>query len=95
MEVIFTDLFLNRVEQYFDRIALDDIPMAIKWSGGIFEHCEQLRNFPHSGRVVPEFGRQEIREIVHGNYRLIYEVKVNQIDMLTIWHTSQNMSDKL
>jgi plasmid stabilization system protein ParE len=94
MEIILTDRFLGRVEEFSDYIALDDITTAIKWAREIFDRCEQLRSHPESGRIVPEFGRPEIRELIHGNYRLIYEVKTKQIDMLTIWHTSQELPDK-
>lgn len=87
MEVIFTDRFLDRVEECTDYIALDHIPTAIKWARGVFEQCHKLSDQPESGRIVPEFRRPEIREVIHGNYRLVYELKTNQIDMLTIWHT--------
>ncbi|WP_114983202.1 type II toxin-antitoxin system RelE/ParE family toxin [Cyclonatronum proteinivorum] len=43
--------------------------------------------------MVPEFRRPEIREIIHGNYRLVYEIKPLQIDMLTIWHVRQQLPD--
>ncbi|REL37824.1 type II toxin-antitoxin system RelE/ParE family toxin [Rhodohalobacter sp. SW132] len=93
MDVIFTDQFLSRVEEYTDYIALDHVPAAIKWARGVFEQCQKLSNQPESGRIVPEFRRAEIREIIHGNYRLIYELKPKQIDMLTIWHTRQMLPD--
>ncbi len=89
MEVIFTDRFLNRAEEYSDYIALDNIPAAINWVEQIFDYCKQLKSSPESGRVVPEFSRPEIRKLLHGNYRLIYEVKPEKIDMLTIWHGRQ------
>jgi plasmid stabilization system protein ParE len=94
MEIIFTDRFLGRVEEFSDYISLDDTPTAIKWAQEVFDRCEQLRSHPESGRIVPEIGRPEIRDLLHGNYRLIYEVKSKQIDMLTIWHTSQELPDK-
>ncbi len=94
MEIIFTDQFLSRIESFSDFIAIDNIRAALKWVEGIFDHCEQLRLHPYSGRIVPEFGRPEIRELIHGRYRLVYEVKANQIDMLTIWHSSQIPPDK-
>ncbi len=94
MEVVFTDRFLIRVEEFTDYIALDHVPTAIKWAGGVFEHCEQLRAQPESGRMVPEFNRPEIRELIHGNYRLVHELKSNRIDMLTIWHTRQSLPKK-
>jgi len=93
MEVIFTDHFLERVEECTDYIALDHISTAVKWARGIFEHCQKLSEQPESGRIVPEFKRPEIRELIHGNYRLVYELKTNQIDMLTIWHTRQMLPD--
>lgn len=95
MEIILTDRFLGRVEEFSDYIALEDIPKAINWADEVFRRCEQLRSHPEIGRIVPEFARPEIRELIHGNYRLIYEVKSKQIDMLTIWHTSQKLPDKL
>jgi plasmid stabilization system protein ParE len=93
MEVIFTDRFLVRVEECTDYIALDDIPTAIKWANNVLEQCQKLSNQPVIGRMVPEFRRPEIREIIHGNYRLVYELKTNQIHMLTIWHTRQILPD--
>jgi len=93
MEVIFTDRFLDRVEECTDYIALDHVPTAIKWARGVFEQCQKLGDQPESGRIVPEFGRPEIKEVIHGNYRLVYEIKTNQIDMLAIWHTRQMLPD--
>lgn len=93
MEVIFTDHFLQRVEECTDYIALDHVPTAVKWARGVFDHCQKLIKQPEIGRIVPEFGRPEIRELIHGAYRLVYELKTNQIDMLTIWHTKSMVSD--
>ena len=94
MDVIFTERFLGRVEEYSDFIALDNRSNAIKWAREVFERCRQLQDHPESGRIVPEFGRPEIRELIHGKYRLIYEIKSKQIDMLTIWHMSQQMPEE-
>ncbi|MBO6535729.1 MAG: type II toxin-antitoxin system RelE/ParE family toxin [Balneolaceae bacterium] len=94
MEVIFTDRFLTRVEECTDYIALDDVPTAIKWAEGVFKLCEQLSAQPKSGRMVPEFNRAEIKELIHGSYRLVYELKSNRIDMLTIWHVRQSLPQK-
>jgi len=63
MEVILTDRFLQRVENYSDYIALDDIPTAIKWAREVIKRCEQLQSYSQSGRIVPEFGRPEIKSL--------------------------------
>jgi len=93
MEIVLTVRFLTRVEECTDYIALDHIPTAIKWAEGVFGHCQKLSDLPESGRIVPEFSRPEIRELIHGNNRLVYELKPKQIDMLTIWHKRQMLPD--
>jgi plasmid stabilization system protein ParE len=89
MEVVFTEQFLDRLEEYADYIALDNIPAAVEWAQKTLHQCRILSEYPGSGRIVPELGLTQIREILHGNYRLIYEIKPGQIQLLTIWHNRQ------
>lgn len=46
MEVIFTDHFLQRVEECIDYIAIDHIPTAVKWAEGVLDHCQKW-SVPH------------------------------------------------
>jgi len=41
----------------------------------IFQATEKLKEFPKIGRVVPELGREDIRELIVYSYRLVYQVK--------------------
>jgi len=51
----------------------------------IFERVEILERFPRSGRVVPELGNENIRELIHKSYRIVYvSVSEEQVDILTI-----------
>jgi toxin ParE1/3/4 len=53
-----------------------------------FERIEILEKKPLSGRLVPEINNKKIRELVMGNYRIIYlVVNKSRIDILTI-HSS-------
>ena len=46
-----------------------------------------------SGKIVSEISRENIRELVEGNYRIIYKiVNENQIDILTIHHSSRDLT---
>lgn len=49
----------------------------------------RLAQFPFSGEVVPEFKREDLREILQGNYRVIYRVKQNRIDIVAVFHGSR------
>jgi addiction module RelE/StbE family toxin len=55
----------------------------------IFEATFRLETFPYSGRVVPEVGREEIRELVVGDYRIVYRVQTDAAVLLTIFRSSR------
>lgn len=47
------------------------------------------------GRIVPEQDNQYLREMIFGNYRIIYELTKDQtkIEILTIHHHSRLLSN--
>ncbi len=51
-----------------------------------------LKDQPDSGRMVDEYERKDIRELIEGNYRIIYQrVNPSQIDILTIRHSARRL----
>lgn len=56
----------------------------------IRERTIQLKEHPNSGRVVPELENPRIRELILGNYRIIYcLVSDERVDILTVHHSAQ------
>lgn len=53
------------------------------------ESVSRLKDFPESGQVVPELGRKDIRELLRGNYRVIYRVSRERIDILAVYHSAR------
>ncbi len=51
----------------------------------------QIAEFPLSGRVVPEYNMEQIREVIEGYYRIIYYIKPDQIDVIAVIHTARNL----
>ena len=49
----------------------------------------QLALFPQSGRHLPEASRKDVRELIWGNYRIIYRIRPDQVAILTVRHTKQ------
>jgi len=62
-------------------IARDAPLTAAAFVRRIRESVKRARMFPELGQVVPELGRDNIREFLHGNYRVIYPVGTGRIDM--------------
>lgn len=50
---------------------------------------ENLTQFPKMGRIVPELENMEIREIIYRNFRIIYRLKVNILEIGRIIHGSR------
>lgn len=61
----------------------------------IIAKVERLKTFPEMGRRLPEFDLPYLRELIHDDYRIVYKiVSDEQIDVITIQHSSRNMSDR-
>ncbi len=54
---------------------------------------QQISDYPFSGRIVPEYEMDQIREIIEGPYRLIYYIKPDRIDVLAVIHGAMNISE--
>ena len=55
--------------------------------------ARQLVKFPESGRIVPELEDPEIRELILGNYRIVYRlVSKDRVDVLTIHHSARTLN---
>jgi len=89
MKILWSPLAVERASEISAYIAQDNPKAAAKWLGTIFKKAEQLKSSPQSGRIVPEMNNEEIRELLYGNYRIIYRFEGNRISILTIRHGKQ------
>lgn len=55
------------------------------------KRTEQIAAFPRSGRMVPEFQAEDIREVIESPYRIIYRIKPEQIDVLAVIHGARQI----
>ena len=71
-EIKWTKQAADDFESIMQFIALDSEHYAQLFAADIIEVIERLSEFPESGRTVPEVHMNEIREVLFGNYRIIY-----------------------
>ncbi len=45
-----------------------------------------MATFPYMGRIVLDQSNEKVREILYKNYRIIYEIKDNFIEVLVVIH---------
>jgi plasmid stabilization system protein ParE len=68
-----------------DFIARDKPGAARDWVRQLIAAVEDAALMPLAGRVVPEIGRREIREVLRRNYRIVYRVDGTAIVVLTVF----------
>ena len=61
----------------------------LRWTPQAVEDLETIADFPMMGRIVPEIVDTAIRELLLGNYRIIYRLNGEVIEILTIYHGSR------
>ena len=78
-----------RLRQCRDYIAAEssDWPTAWRWEDKVLKKVEHLIDFPESGAVVRELFRNDIRQILVGDYRIIYRVKNRTPEIISIRHS--------
>jgi plasmid stabilization system protein ParE len=57
----------------------------------VLRATDRLARYPRLGRVVPELGIDNIREIIVGSYRAIYRIQQDGIQLLTLHHGARTL----
>jgi plasmid stabilization system protein ParE len=70
-----------------DYIARDSPVYARNVVSRIIDRSEQIAAFPESGRLVPEYGRPNVREVFHDPYR----IKAKSIDVVAVVHGARQL----
>lgn len=86
MKLIWAPRAIARASEIAAYIAQDRPDAAAKWVDAVFAAVATLKAHPRRGRKVPEVNRPEIRELLHGAYRIIYRQDARRIVVLTIRH---------
>ncbi|MFH0825362.1 MAG: type II toxin-antitoxin system RelE/ParE family toxin [Pseudomonadota bacterium] len=54
----------------------------------IVSAVERLAEFPESGRIVPEFGVPNLREIIHPPFRVVYRID-RRVRIVRVWRSER------
>jgi toxin ParE1/3/4 len=84
--VVWSRRALHDVKEIAEYIAADSPTYAGIVVKKIVGHTRMLAQFPHSGRKVPEFDDENIRELIVYSYRIIYRVQPEEITIAAIIH---------
>ena len=89
-EVRFSENALKDMDGIAAYIARDSEFHAAKQVERFFESAERLKTHPRVGRMVPEVGHPSIRELIVGNYRMMYHLSEDDLaEVLTVHHSAR------
>ncbi len=77
------------MNKIIDYIAQDSLEYALLFYEQVREKVENLTKFPKMGRKVPELDDPNIRELILRNYRLIYQILGEKIQIVRLIHGSR------
>ena len=92
MKVIWTPRALRDLEAIHRYISEDSVARASEMVARLLRRSEQIADFPRSGRVVDEYRRDDIRELIEPPYRIIYRLKSEEAsDVVAVVHSSRKL----
>ena len=94
-KVILTPQSIDDLKEAVVFIAPHNPERARSFGNELIDRALTLATFPERGRVVPEIGEPAVREIIHGSYRIIYEIFPEQsvVYVLRFWHGARGEPD--
>lgn len=89
MNVRWTSTAQDHLDAIHAYISKDSTDYALRMVDRLTLRSKQIADVPFSGRRVPEYDMDQIREVLEGPYRIIYHIKADQIDILAVLHGAQ------
>ena len=83
MRVYFTETAYQQIEQTHEYLAGENPRAALEWVDRITRRADQIGTFPRSGRQVPEFERDDLREVFEGDWRIIYLIR-DELELIEV-----------
>lgn len=89
MKVLFTPTGRQQFLEALAYIYRDNPSAAVRFREKAEKRLSRLKQFPESGRLVPELPDLPFREVIVRPYRFFYKVKEQTIWIVAVWHSAQ------
>jgi toxin ParE1/3/4 len=90
VKIVWTKISIVDLKEIFDYIAEDSDRFATLTINKIYQRVQMISDNLYLGRIVPEFSEKLTRELIEGNYRIIYRIKSEtQVDILRVYHSAR------
>ena len=84
--MVWAETALSHLAALHEYLALTSAFYAERMVQRILDRAPQLAAYPDSGRMVPEYDRPELREVLEGPYRVIYRRTTELVEVIAVVH---------
>ena len=95
MKVQWTNNAIDPLVNIYEYISLNSPTYAIRMVDRLTRRSEQIADQPLSGRKVPEYDVEDVRELIEKPLRIIYRVQQDKIDALAVIHGAQLLPEEI
>ena len=89
MKVVWTEQAYARLAEIYDFVGADSPEAAERLIDKLEARANSLERFPESGRRIPELSGSELRELIEGNYRIVYRNRKDRVEVVTVFEGHQ------
>jgi toxin ParE1/3/4 len=95
LTVVWTKRALVHFDEIGDQVARDSPEAAERVVTQLIDAGDSLQSGPWRGRPVPELGRDDVRDLVLGKYRVIYQVTPEVLRIVSVVHSARDSRGRL
>ncbi len=95
MKVRWTHNAIGHLANIYEYISLNSPTYAKQMVDRITRRSVQIGDQPFSGRQIPEYQANDIRELIENPYHIIYRIKQDQIDVVAVIHGARLLPDDI
>lgn len=94
VQIIWSEKSKNDLKDIYDFIAKNSKYYAAKTVTTLKNRTTILKTYKEIGKIVPEFEMETIRELIEGNYRIVYQIAdSNRVEIVSVFHASRDMKN--
>ena len=93
IEIQWTQSAIADLTSIYEHIEADSPRYAMSIVDRLTKRTKQLSSFPLSGQMVPEYQREDIREVIEFSYRILYHLGASKISIIALIHGAHPLPD--
>lgn len=93
-QIVWSKLALKDLEHIYDFIALESTYYAQKTIEQFLIRVEILADYPQIGKDVNEYLKNNVKELIEGNYRIFYRINKNNISIIRVHHSARRIKKR-